>query len=210
MKFSIKNTSTVVVYNSVRKFISDGTGQPARPSRRDASPDDGRQSFQNQIPMKKVILTLTALASLTVINTSKAAIGWTLNECLAHWGPITQCVRDEDRFLFDFSYKGYTIGVLFLHDKVSHKVSRVGYAKFDSDYKTLGLSFEEIGRLLETNGPGKFWAGPVKDEASNSVRYTWKTDDGLVGVYNNNILCIFTDEDNNLTVQRQSKEASDL
>jgi hypothetical protein len=158
--------------------------------------------------MKRTLLTLMAAFSLTMGDTSKAALGWTLTDCLNHWGPIVKCIRDNERFLFNFDYKDYVIGVALLHDKVS----RVGYGKVDNTHSLIGLSFEEIRSLLNANGNGKSWEEPVKDEASKEVRYTWKNPDGLWAIYypDAKTLIIFTDEDNSRVKENQAKEVSDL
>jgi hypothetical protein len=155
--------------------------------------------------MRKTILILTALASLTIANTSRAAIGWTLEQCLEHWGPIIKCERVGARFLFDFSYDDYIINILLLHGKVS----KVGYAKLDSKGELQGLDIEDIRKLLEGNAGEKTWSEPVKNEASSSIRQTW-TAEGLCAVYDNKVFVVMTEEENVLAKKDRTEKASNL
>jgi hypothetical protein len=94
---------------------------------------------------------------------SQAALGWTLAECIQHFGSQTQRgqATTAGRMSYWFASKGYSIDVLILNGRVS-RVTYISPSGFD-------LGGARI--LLVSNAPGALWTDPEKDEADNTYRF---------------------------------------
>jgi len=151
--------------------------------------------------MKKTLLILTALASLTMANSSRAALGWTLDECKQHWGePVRSWAGDRTYYMFEF--KNYIICVGFLHDKVS----RAQYSRNVPD----SLPSEEIQSILKVNAPSVVWPlkPDVKDDLGHKT-YEWVAT-GVSAILEDNMLMVLTDKENEYTNKQREKNSSDL
>ena len=151
--------------------------------------------------MKKTLLILTALASLTMANSSRAALGWTLDECKQHWGePVRSWAGDRTYYMFEFN--NYIICVAFLHDKVS----RAQYCRNVPD----SLSSEEIQSILKVNTPSVIW--PIKPDVKDDLghtKYEWIAA-GISASLEDNRLMIQTNEENEYTEKIFKQNSSDL
>lgn len=154
----------------------------------------------------KRFLVLAAAVSLIACN-SKAGLGWTLDECIQHYGsPLADPTSDSDGIEYGFSAKGYTI-LVWIN---GGKVSRVGYNK-------PSLSRGEVRVLLSTNGPDAVWDDqPTKDEANN--QFWWKARRNGVVVYfameksvtDSATLGIWTKDDNDAHKINLNQDSSDM
>jgi hypothetical protein len=76
--------------------------------------------------MKRTLLTLMTLASIAMAGDAHAQIGWTLNQCRAHWGKETDFIvlnacppPQETRPIYVFHYgKRYIVVNLGENGKV--------------------------------------------------------------------------------------------
>jgi hypothetical protein len=154
----------------------------------------------------KRLLALAATVSVTVCN-SQAGLGWTLNECIQHYGsPVAAPQPSPDGIAYGFSAKGYFI-LVWIN---GGKVSRVGYNKSN-------LSTGEVRFLLSTNGRDAVWDDqPTKDEANN--QFWWKARRNGVVVYfamernvtNGATLGIWTKDDNDARKNIANEDSKDM
>jgi hypothetical protein len=102
--------------------------------------------------MDRSILLFAILCLVTASNNTKAALGWTLDETIQHYGPPTAPEVPElnGRTGYAFHIQGYVIDVAYLNGKVC----RVSY-----DQKTV---FTEpfIQAFLKVNAPNAIWSAP--------------------------------------------------
>jgi hypothetical protein len=100
--------------------------------------------------MKILISILTAaLGLITTACNSQAGLGWTLDECVRHYGqPTSGPASDEfGRTYYDFESKGYTIFAFY----TNAIVSRIAYK---DDY---GLDELVVKSFLSSNAPDADW-----------------------------------------------------
>jgi hypothetical protein len=91
--------------------------------------------------MKTVILSMVALASLTIASSAYAGLGWSLDECRQHYGQ--EDPENHSAQATVFNVKGYEIDVWFLNQKVS----RIAYCKSSP------LLDNIVPDLLDQNAP---------------------------------------------------------
>jgi hypothetical protein len=154
----------------------------------------------------KRFFVLAAAVSLMACN-SQAGLGWTLDECIQHYGsPLADPTSDSSGIEYGFSAKGYAI-LVWIN---GGKVSRVGYSK-------LSLSTGEVRVLLSTNGRDAVWDDqPTKDEANN--QFWWKARRNGVVVYfaveknvtDSAMLGIWTKDDNDAHKINLNQDSSDM
>jgi hypothetical protein len=104
--------------------------------------------------MKKIlpiILTVTFLAT-----TAKAGLGWSLEECIQHYGKPEYTSSDPSTDLpsYHFKAKGFEISAL-----VNNEGKVVGIRYFSHE-----MSEQDINNLLAGNAPKAEWQKRVKDE----------------------------------------------
>ena len=111
----------------------------------------------------KTSLLILAVAVLMMTCNSQAGLGWSLDECIQHYGGALGSPKsDANGTAYGSSAKGYVISVWIN----GGKVSRVGYSKSN-------LSTGEVQVLLSANAPDAVWDDqPTKDEANN--QFWWK------------------------------------
>jgi hypothetical protein len=115
--------------------------------------------------IKQTLLILMAFASLTIANSAKAGLGWSLSECQDHYGeslhntPTSEFGRQ--RYLFRSA--DYNISVWIFDDIVSS----ITYKKMDGSL----ISPNEIGTLLQVNAPKADWS--VEPEKDNTGIAWW-------------------------------------
>ena len=110
--------------------------------------------------IKKALLILIASGSLTIANSVKAGLGWSLSECQDHYGNSLQPspTSDYGRQKYLFRTTEYNISVWLFDDMVSS----ITYKKVDGGV----VSPSEIGTLLQVNAPKADWSiDPEKDSA---------------------------------------------
>jgi hypothetical protein len=108
--------------------------------------------------IKKALLILMASASLTIANSAKAGLGWSLSECRDHYGNSLQPnpTSDYGRQKYLFRTGEYNISVWLLDDMVSS----ITYKKVNGGV----VSPSEIGTLLQVNAPKADWSiDPERD-----------------------------------------------
>jgi hypothetical protein len=159
--------------------------------------------------MKKILLLLTVIASLTIAN-AQAGLGWTLDECKQHYGEALpfDVKPYAGRVEYAFHAKGFDILVFILNGKVS-RVAYLGESALD-----LG----QIHNLLVSNAPGVVWDGPIKDPVSNGFRYIGTKEGSSDVVYwaqsgksdDRDFIAIWNAEDNKAVKEQTAKDASGL
>jgi hypothetical protein len=114
--------------------------------------------------INKSLLTLMALASLTIANTVKAGLGWSLAECQDHYGDSRQVkpINENGRQKYLFRTDDYYISVWLFDDMVS----RINYQRVDGGV----ISQNEIGTLLQANAPKADWS---VDAEKDSTGLAW-------------------------------------
>jgi hypothetical protein len=108
--------------------------------------------------IKQRLLILMAFASLTIANSTKAGLGWSLSECQDHYGESLHNTPTSEfgRLKYNFLAKDYYISVWLFDDMVSC----IEYKKVNGG----AISPNEIGTLLQVNAPKADWsADPEKD-----------------------------------------------
>src|SRR5580658_1119701 len=102
--------------------------------------------------IKNTFLILMALASLTIANSAKAGLGWSLSECQDHYGDSLQKkpTSEYGRQKYLFQTGEYKISVWLFDDLVS----RIQYNRVDGGI----ISLTEIGTLLQVNAPKADWS----------------------------------------------------
>jgi hypothetical protein len=157
--------------------------------------------------MNKTIFLLMAAVALITVDNSQAGLGWTYDQCLERYGPISSPnIRMTDGLTVacSFSASGYDI-TAFFHTSV---VSRIAYR--------MGSSFDtvRVEEFLRANGPGAAWQGPERDDSDGT--YRWRgTVDGATAFFaslddNGRKLVIWTKEDNDDARHRGAEEANGL
>jgi len=93
--------------------------------------------------MKRSLVTLMAIASLTIANTAQAALGWTLDECQQHYGKPISSMEMAGFPVTTFVYQSYRISVLVSDGKVVLSL-----------YIKPSITDADLMRLLFANGTG--------------------------------------------------------
>jgi hypothetical protein len=158
--------------------------------------------------IKKTLLILMAIASLTSANSAKAGLGWTLSECEYHYGqPAHQKPTDEygrDKYLFKTDE--YNV-VVWLFDGM---VTRIIYKRADDGF----ISLNAIGTLLHANAPKADWsADPEKDSTGSLWWYGQVTRDPFAyeaEYTQDDVVRIFTRADLEMVKAKQSDLAKDF
>jgi hypothetical protein len=127
--------------------------------------------------VRRTLLTLMIFVSLTIADTSKAALGWTLEECKQHFGRLLKherqgAIDDYGRSQYYFESKGFIVFVYLLNGIVS----RVGYLSVDG-YE---LAPGKIDVLLQANSDGT-WLPPKQSADQKFVE--WDCSDGCQALY---------------------------
>jgi hypothetical protein len=163
-------------------------------------------TYPNRNFMKKAIFLLMAAVALMTVPTSQAGLGWTFDQCVERYGPITSPnTRMKDGAVAcSFTAKGYHIVAYF----TTNVVSRIAYER-DSSFDTAG-----VADFLRSNAPGADWRGPEKDDSDGSYRWQGTVDGAYAFsaglTHNGHILVIWTKENNDYGSARDAEEASGL
>ncbi len=105
--------------------------------------------------MKRSLVTLMAIASLTIANTAQAVLGWTLDECQQHYGKPISSMEMAGFPVTTFVYESYRISVLVSNGKVVLSL-----------YIKPSITDADLMRLLFANGTG--WAPGLADSNGKS------------------------------------------
>jgi len=105
--------------------------------------------------MKRSLVTLMAIASLTIANTAQAVLGWTLDECQQHYGKPISSMEMAGFPVTTFVYQSYRISVLVSDGKVVLSL-----------YIKPSITDADLMRLLFANGTG--WAPGLADSNGKS------------------------------------------
>jgi hypothetical protein len=113
--------------------------------------------------INKALLTLMALASLTIANTATAGLGWSLSECQDHYGNSRQVrpINENGRQKYLFRTADYDISVWLFDDLVS----RINYKRVDGGV----ISQDEIGTLLQANAPKADWSVDAEKDSTGQA-----------------------------------------
>jgi len=128
-----------------------------------------------------------ACASLTIANSAKAGLGWSLSECQDHYGeslrhsPTSEFGRQK----YVFRTREYYISVWLFDDLVSC----IHYKKVDGGI----ISTNEIGTLLQVNAPKADWSANSEKDSTGLVWWYGQlsrdpfayqaTQDDVVGIF---------------------------
>ncbi len=105
--------------------------------------------------MKRSLVTLMVIASLTIANTAQAVLGWTLDECQQHYGKPISSTEMAGFPVTTFVYQSYRISVLVSDGKVVLSL-----------YIKPSITDADLMRLLFANGTG--WAPGLADSNGKS------------------------------------------
>ncbi len=110
--------------------------------------------------IKNAFLILMACASLTIANSSKAGLGWSLVECQDHYGNSLRPEPKSEygRQKYAFRTGVYDISVWLFDDTVTS----IKYRKVDGSM----ISSNEIGTLLQVNAPKADWSGEAEKDST--------------------------------------------
>ena len=99
--------------------------------------------------MKTVLIVLAAgLMAFEFTSTSRAALGWTLDQCKSHFGsePVTSELDDMGLMEYEFRTQGYTI-----------RLTLKGGIVISVIYLSPNIDTETIEELLTENAPNADW-----------------------------------------------------
>jgi hypothetical protein len=113
----------------------------------------------------KTLLIPMAFLSLTMANTAKAGLGWSLSDCQNHYGYALhdRPTREYGREKYLFRTTDYDIAVWLFDDAVSC----IRYQRVDGGV----ISPSEIGTLLQVNAPKADWS--AESEKDSAGLYWW-------------------------------------
>jgi hypothetical protein len=160
---------------------------------------------------KKLLWPLVVIAGLSLANPSKAALGWTWDECQQHWGkPLSSTTLPDGQFAGKFEAHDLLIAV-WLTDG---RVARVAY-KANSN----GFSETQLVTLQKANTISltATWVFTGKDESTQS--YQWElreipdnTDWLVTAIYavKDNVFVVFTEAENERAKNASTQAASGL
>ena len=150
---------------------------------------------------------MVAIASLTIAYTSRAAIGWTLDECKQHYGSEGTADGKDELGLesYEFSAQGYRINVSL--DETG-KVISVSY---------MTPTFEDgaIDKILANNGPNLNWIkGSNQGVFADQSKPAYWSAEGCFAVLNHKTffgtpvmkLQVSTDKVNDLITKKRKPE----
>ena len=114
----------------------------------EASAKETQHKMKKMLP---IILTVTFLAT-----TAKAGLGWSLEECIQHYGKPEYTNSDPftDLLWYHFKTKGFEIQAL-----LNNAGNAVGITYFSHE-----MSEQDINNLLAGNAPKAEWRKRVKDD----------------------------------------------
>jgi hypothetical protein len=113
--------------------------------------------------IKKTLLILMACASLTIANSAKAGLGWSLSECEDHYGyPLhLKPTSEYGRAQYLFRTQQYFVSVWLFDDMVT----RINYKRLDGGV----ISPNDIGTLLQVNAPKADWSADSEKDNTGLV-----------------------------------------
>jgi hypothetical protein len=158
--------------------------------------------------IKKTLLILMAVASLTIANSAQAGLGWSLSECQDHYGNFLHntSTSEDGRQKYLFRTREYYISVWLFDDMVSC----INYKKVDGSV----ISQSEIGTLLQVNAPRADWSVDAeKDSAGLAWWYGQVSRDPFAFEANytqDDVVGIFTRADLEMVKARQISESKNL
>jgi hypothetical protein len=158
------------------------------------------------------LFSLVIAALLLTSGKSRAALGWTLEQCRQYYGQDSgdPTFRKGNRVMYEFHGEQYDIGAVFFRGVNS--VSRMIYVK-----KRYAITLSAIRDLLEVNVPGVDWGESYQD-AHNPGETGWDVigPDGLIqfcaSLKANGVFSIWTQADNDAVnaTNQSAQEASYL
>jgi hypothetical protein len=163
------------------------------------------------IMAKKLLWPLVVIAGLSLANPSKAALGWTWDECQQHWGqPLLSETDSDGQFTATFEAHDLQI-MVWLTDG---KVARVAYQGLNHEFSESDLlTFQKANAI----SPAASWVLSSKDEGTQN--YHWqlreepnKTDAiaGAIFMVKENAFIVFTAADNQRAKNAGTEKASGL
>jgi hypothetical protein len=113
--------------------------------------------------IKTTLLLLMAFASLTIANSAKAGLGWSLSECQDHYGDAlySKPKSEYGRQKYLFQTQHYYISVWLFDDMVSC----INYKRIDGGV----ISLSDVGTLLQVNAPKADWSVDSEKDSTGSV-----------------------------------------
>jgi hypothetical protein len=160
---------------------------------------------------RNVLWPFVVIAGLSLANPSKAALGWTWDECQQHWGkPVSSKRLPDGNLTANFEAHDLLIVVWLTDDKVA----RVAYKATGNS-----LSETQLVTLQKANtiSPTATWVFIGKDESTQN--YEWelrevpdKTDWLATAIYavKDNAFIVFTNADDQRARNANTQDASDL
>jgi|HubBroStandDraft_3_1064219.scaffolds.fasta_scaffold45521_2 hypothetical protein len=113
--------------------------------------------------IKQTLLILMACASLTIANSAKAGLGWSLSECQDHYGNSLHYTPTSEygRQKYVFRTGDYYISVWLFDDLVTC----IHYKRADGGV----ISTNDIGTLLQANAPKADWSAESEKDSTGLV-----------------------------------------
>jgi hypothetical protein len=113
--------------------------------------------------IKTTLLLLMAFASLTIANSAKAGLGWSLSECQDHYGDslYSKPKSEYGRQKYLFQTQLYYISVWLFDDMVSC----INYKRIDGGV----ISLSDVGTLLQVNAPKADWSVDSEKDSTGSL-----------------------------------------
>lgn len=163
--------------------------------------------------MNKIVLwPFVVVAGLSLATSSKAALGWTWDECEQHWGKsMSSKTLPDGRFTANFAAHDLLI-IVWLKDG---EVVRVAYEDPNHEFTET-----QIGTLQKANtiSPTATWVFKRKDESTQNYEWVLRENPNLmdseiasaVFIVKLNALVVFTAADNQRAKDESTQDASDL
>jgi hypothetical protein len=158
--------------------------------------------------INKALLILMAFASLTIANSAKAGLGWSLSECQDHYGGYRQekPTNEYGRQKYLFRTQDYYISVWLFDDMVSC----ITYKRVDDGV----ISLSEVGTLLQVNAPKADWSVDAEKDSTGLVWWygqVRRDPFAYEAKYtHDDVVCIFTRADLEMVKAKQASQANDL
>jgi hypothetical protein len=160
--------------------------------------------------VKNLLWILVTMAGLSLANPSKAALGWTWDECQQHWGkPLSSTTLPDGRVRAIFEAHDLSI-VVWLAEV---KVARVAYQGNNIEFSQTQLETLQNANLIS---PTAHWVFVGKNESTQD--YTWelreadKTGEIAIAIYAVKVkaFIVFTAADDKRATAQSNQDASDL
>ena len=161
--------------------------------------------------VKNLLWPFVVIAGLSLANPSKAALGWTSDECEQHWGkPLFSETDTDGQFTATFEAHDLQI-MVWLTDG---KVARVAYQGHNHEFSSTDiLTFQKANAI----SPTATWVFSRKDEGTQNYEWELREDPNktdavasAIFIVKENAFIVFTAADNQRGKNAGTEKASGL